>query len=108
DTCNGGGNASANDQIVACGALIEKQIATAQSMALAYNNRGIARTTKGDYDLAVQDYDQSIKLYPTFAKAFNNRGLAYEKKGDLDRALSDYTAAINISYDYANAFANRA
>jgi tetratricopeptide (TPR) repeat protein len=108
DTCNGGGNASADDQISACTTLIEKQIATPQSAALAYNNRGIARTSKGDYELAVQDYNQSIKLYPTFAKAFNNRGLAYEKKGDLDRALSDYTAAINISYDYANAFANRA
>jgi tetratricopeptide (TPR) repeat protein len=107
-TCNGGNNASPTDQIAACTALIDRQIETPQSMALAYNNRGIARTIKGDYELAVQDYDQSIKLYPTFAKAFNNRGLAYEKKGDLDRALSDYTAAINISYDYANAFANRA
>ena len=38
-------------------------------MALAYNNRGIARASKGDYELAVQDYDQSIKLSPTFAKA---------------------------------------
>jgi len=67
DTCNGGNNASPADQIAACTALIEKQIETPQSKALAYNNRAIARTVKGDFELALQDYDQSIKLYPTFA-----------------------------------------
>ena len=107
ESCNGGGGVSVNEQITACTALIDKQIQTPQSKALAYNNRGIARTSKGDYELAVQDYDQSIKLNPTFAKAFNNRGIAYEKKGDLDRAVSDFNIAINISHDYAIAFANR-
>jgi tetratricopeptide (TPR) repeat protein len=108
ESCNGGGNASADEQITACTALIEKQIHTSQSMALAYNNRGIARAGKGDYELAVQDFGQSIKLDPTFAKAFNNRGIAYQKKGDHDRALSDFNTAIGISHDYADAFANRA
>jgi tetratricopeptide (TPR) repeat protein len=108
DSCNAKGGVSADEQIAACTALIEKQIQTSQSKALAYNSRGIARAGKGDYDLALQDYDQSIKLYPTFAKAFNNRGVAYEKKGDLDHAISDFNIAINISHDYATAFANRA
>jgi tetratricopeptide (TPR) repeat protein len=107
DSCNAKGGVSIEDQIVACTALIDKQIQTSQSKALAYNNRGIARVGKGDYDLALRDYDQSIKLYPTFAKAFNNRGVAYEKKGDLDRALNDFNVAINMSHDYAAAFANR-
>ena len=108
ESCNAGGSSSVDERIRACTVLIEKQIQTPQSMALAYNNRGIARAGKGDYELAVQDYDQSIKLSPTFAKALNNRGVAYEKKGDLDRALSDFSMAINISHDYASPFANRA
>lgn len=107
ESCNGGSGVSADAQITACTALIEKQIQTSQSMALAYNNRGIARASKGDYELAVQDYGQSIKLNPTFAKALNNRGVVYQKKGDLDRALSDFNLAISMSHDYAIAFANR-
>jgi len=107
ESCNGVGSVSATEQITACTALIEKQIQTAQSKAFAYNNRGIARAGRAEYDLAVRDYDESIRLYPSFAKAFNNRGVAYQKKGDLDRALSDFNMAIGISHDYASAFANR-
>ena len=44
------------------------------------NNRAIARAGQGEYDLAIQDYDEAIKLYPTFAKAFNNRGSTYQKR----------------------------
>ena len=51
---------------------------TAQTLAIAYNNRGNAYTGKGEYDRAIQDYDQSIKLSPNHARAFNNRGVAYQ------------------------------
>ena len=108
ETCNGTDGKSAELRIVACTALIESQIENPQALAIAYNNRGSARTVKGDYELAIQDYDSSIKLNPTLAKAFNNRGLAYKKKGANDRALADFTAAIDLSPAYAGAFANRA
>ena len=36
----------------------------------------------------IQDFDQSIRLNPTYAKPFNNRGVAYLKKGEYDLAIN--------------------
>ena len=63
---------------------------------------------KGEYELAIRDYDKSIKLAPNYDKPFNNRGVAYQKKGQYDLAIQDFDAAIKNNQKYANAFANRA
>jgi len=108
DLCNGRDRTSAEPQIAGCTALIKSDDKNSQVLAIAYNNRGNAYTGKGEYDLAIQDYDESIKFNPNFAKPFNNRGVAYRKKGDYDRAIQDFDAAINIDPKYGDAFANRA
>ena len=108
DLCNGKDRTSAEPQIAGCTALIKSNTKNSQVSAIAYNNRGDAYTSKGEYELAIQDYDESIKLNPNYAKPFNNRGVAYQKKGDYDLALKDFDAAINIDPNYADAFANRA
>ena len=66
-------------------------------MAIAHNNRGNAYTAKGDYDRAIQDFDQSIKLNPTYAKPFNNRGVAYLRKGEYDLAIKAFDEAIKLN-----------
>src|SRR3984885_2122000 len=108
DLCNGKDRTSAEPQIAGCTALIKSNQQNPQILAIAYNNRGNAYTDKGEYELAIQDYDESIKLNPNYAKPFNNRGVAYQKKGDYDRAIKDFDAAINIDPKYGDAFANRA
>jgi len=76
-------------------------------LAIAHNNRGNAFFNKGDYNLAIKDFDSAIQLNPTYAKPFNNRGVAYQNKGDYDRAIRDFDEAIRLSPDFAHAFANR-
>lgn len=106
--CNGLDRAGGPDpQIKGCTALMEGSEQTSQSLALALNNRGNAYTAKGDYDLAIKDYDESIKLGES-AKAFHNRGLAYKRKGEYDRALADLDQAIKLDPAYAGAIALRA
>ena len=107
DLCNGNDRTSAEPQIIGCTALIQSDADNPKVLVIAYNNRGNAYSGKGQYDLAIQDYNESIKLNPNYAKSFNNRGVAYQKKGEYDRAIEDFDAAIKIDPDYANAFANR-
>ena len=63
---------------------------TRESLAGTYNNRGVAYADKGEYDRAIQDYDEALRLDPSQAVAYNNRGNAYIDKGDFDRAIADY------------------
>jgi tetratricopeptide (TPR) repeat protein len=51
---------------------------------------------KSDYDRAIADYSQAIRLNPNSGGAFFLRALSYSQKGDFDRAIQDYTKAIML------------
>jgi tetratricopeptide (TPR) repeat protein len=55
--------------------------------------------SRGDYDLALEDYTQAIKLDPNLAAAYFGRGNAYYHKDDYDWAIADYTQAIKLDPD---------
>ena len=57
---------------------------------MAYYDRGVARYEREDYDRAIQDFEQTIKLDGKNAAAFYNRGIAYHEKRDYDRAIEDF------------------
>src|SRR5215467_9716061 len=68
ELCNGTDRSSPEPQIRGCTALIETPRETKLILAIAHNNRGDAYVTKREYDRAIQDYDLSIQLNPTFSK----------------------------------------
>ena len=107
DLCNGTNGTPAGPQIKGCTTIIKSNPNSPQILAIAHNNRGNAFANLLQYELAIQDYDESIKLDPNYAKAFNNRGLAYQKQGEYARAIEDFNAAIKIDSNYAVAIVNR-
>ena len=52
----------------------------AMSETVAYVNRARSYSDKKDYDRAIADYSEAIKLDPRLATAYNLRGLAYLKQ----------------------------
>ncbi len=76
--------------------------------AEAYNNRGIAYHTQGDYEKAIADYTLSIKYEnPERFRPYINRGNTYFKLEQYDKALADYDEAIRLEPDYDEAYNNR-
>jgi tetratricopeptide (TPR) repeat protein len=90
-----------------CTTLIQSGQETPQKLALDYVARGGAYAAKGQYDRAIEDFDQAIRLNPNYAEAFGRRGDAYFGKGQYDRAFEDFDHAIRINPNDARAFVAR-
>lgn len=106
--CNS--DASTDDQTIeGCDGVIAATGNGAQSdLATSYNNRGYAYNRKAQYDRAIADYSEAIRLKPDYALALNNRGIAYENTSDFNRALEDFEQALRIQPEYQKASDNRA
>jgi tetratricopeptide (TPR) repeat protein len=72
-----------------------------------YNRRGLILLSEKKVELAIQDFNEAIRLNPDYALAYNNRGLAWSELKDYDRAISDYDEAIRLERDSAVMHRNR-
>jgi tetratricopeptide (TPR) repeat protein len=75
--------------------------------ASAYNHRGLIWGRRQEYDIAIADYNEAIRLDPSYASAFMNRAIAWRAKKEYDKAIADYDKAIRLDPGYASAFNNR-
>src|SRR5262245_2408395 len=75
---------------------------------VAFNERGLSYLKKRDYDLAIADFTEAIRLDPVWSVLPHwNRGSAYEKKGELDKALADFREALSLGSTTASEDINR-
>jgi tetratricopeptide (TPR) repeat protein len=85
----------------------EEERNRAETRATALISQGDTDSNLGDYDRAVADYNEAIRLDPKSTLAFIGRGDAYTNKGDHDRALADYNEAIRLDPKSALAHSDR-
>ena len=52
-------------------------------------SRGEAFFSQGEFDKALADYNQAIRLAPTVLAFYDARVRAYEAKGDFDAAIAE-------------------
>jgi tetratricopeptide (TPR) repeat protein len=94
---------SVDRNIAGCTRIVQDQSTGNAVRAAAYLNRGLGYHGKNDYDRAIADYIEAIKIDSNDATAYYNRGLAYHAKGDTERAIADYSAAIKLDPKYESA-----
>jgi len=79
----------------------------------SYISRGNAWLKKREYNRAIDDYTQAIKLDGKKAEVYNYRGFARaelaarNKFNGINLAIEDYTHAISINKNYVDALINR-
>jgi len=94
-------------QLRACTEIIMNPSFGLEAKALAYRNRGDARTNAGAYQQAIADFNKSIRLRPDNASAFAGRTRARFSAKDFVGAVDDYSEAIRLSPATADLYVER-
>jgi lipoprotein NlpI len=87
--------------------LFDHAVKVTKENDVAYNNRGTIYYEKGEYDMAIADYNKAIEISPRYIEAYYNRAKVYNAKKQYDLAISDYSKAIEINPKLAEAYTNR-
>jgi tetratricopeptide (TPR) repeat protein len=73
----------------------------------AYNLRGSAYYDKGEYDIAISDFNDALRMGPPSGIVYHNRGNAWRDKGEFAKAIADYDQAIRYGPPSAFSLQNR-
>lgn len=73
----------------------------------AHNRRGLTQASMRNYEQAIFEYTQAIKLDPYYAEAYNNLAAAHLMMNNYGQAVSDGTRAIELAPDFVAAYVNR-
>jgi len=76
----------------------------ASSEVNLYNSRGYNSFEKGQFDLAIADYNRALKIDPNDPMVLANRGIAYAAKGDFDKAIADHTKVVELDPKNSKAY----
>lgn len=76
-----------------------------ENLALIYNGLGFAYFAQEQYDLAIRNYKEALRLNPEYIMALNNLAHAYERKKLTAQALETYEEA--LKYEPNNQVAKR-
>jgi tetratricopeptide (TPR) repeat protein len=72
-----------------------------------YNGRAIIWFAKHEYDNAIADHDEALRLDPKSDSTYLNRGVAWAAKDVREKAIADFTEAIRLDSKCSVAYFNR-
>jgi tetratricopeptide (TPR) repeat protein len=78
------------------------------NLAIALLQRATALVAQHNYDAAINDLNEAIKLKPDEVSSHRFRAYAYMSKGDWNNALQDYSVVIRALKDDPEAYERRA
>ncbi|MEQ1616573.1 MAG: tetratricopeptide repeat protein [Hyphomicrobiaceae bacterium] len=95
-------------RLKACSELIEMPGVSPENQSGAFAMRALSYSLKGNYDQAIRDYDQAIRIVPDFAVALNNRAWAYFKSGRPEMGIVDVEKSLALDPSSAHTYDTRA
>ena len=106
--CSGEDNATRELSISSCTALIQSGAYMGEELAIIFNNRGIAYFRNRQFERAIKDYEQAIRLRPNFLSALISRGFAYISVKNYGAAIEAFDAALKVNPENAASLYGRA
>jgi tetratricopeptide (TPR) repeat protein len=79
----------------------------APNLAAVYQQRGYAAATNQQFQDAINDYGEAIKINPEDARIYEQRAAVEMKLNDYDKALADYSEAIKLKPNEVRYYAYR-
>jgi tetratricopeptide (TPR) repeat protein len=76
--------------------------------AAIHDWRAHAYFDKGDWDQAINDADESIRLNPHYFGGYLARAIIFRRSGNLDQAISYYDTAIRLNPNFSRSYYDRA
>jgi len=99
--CAGKDGATPDLRISSCTAVIQSGQLPSKQLAGTFQTRGTVYFYKRDYDRALQDYGQAIKLDPLNSEIFDNRCWTYATINKPEEALKDCTESLRLRPNFA-------
>lgn len=94
--CRGRGDVTPDQQIKGCTVIIDSEKSPTADFAIVFALRAIGQFGKGEFDKAIIDFEQALKLDPELITARTNRGNAYQAKGEREKAIAEYELALKL------------
>lgn len=73
----------------------------------ALNNRGNAYNFRGNFQLAIADFNRGLEIQPNYKSFYNNRAQSYFQLDSFNLALGDLDKAIKLDPGYLDAYLNK-
>jgi tetratricopeptide (TPR) repeat protein len=89
-----------------CTSIIERRLVPPPELGVIYAKRGLAYERKQEFERAITEFDEAVRLAPNDFEGYYLRGLVYEMKGERDKAITDYRRSLFL--DSGSAWAKRA
>jgi tetratricopeptide (TPR) repeat protein len=94
-------------QIKGCTQAMQSGQYSGKNLAWAYINRGSVYDYQRDFDRAIADLDEAIRLDLDAVAAYQNRAASYRNSGRLERALADLNRAAQLDPGDARTYLSR-
>lgn len=99
--------ATGTERVEACTRVLNDATISRDDREWFLNERGLAYFNVEDWDRAIADFTESIKINPKDAVVYTNRSDAYRSKNDFALALADANQAIKLDPKSARAYNTR-